>query len=174
MKRAAQKESRPFILQRLQRKGERVFMKKLNKFLAIGVALCLMLSLAACGKVKISEIGIQPEAKLEKGETLQLELKYGTEKETTEEAIKQLSEWNEYLAFEWKSSDESVATVDEKGLVTAVDAGECEINVEVKIDSRLPVSTRSMVIRHIGDDETTIDGLLTTSKCEVTIDKKHM
>ena len=84
--------------------------------LALALTACCMLTLTGCS-VKINSIGLPESEILEKGETLALEISYGTEKEATEE---KLAEAVSKLTLVWASTDEAVATVDETGLVTAV------------------------------------------------------
>ncbi len=91
------------------------------------LALLLALCLTGCG-VTITSVGLPADAALIKGETRQLELSYGTEKEATEEKI---AEAAAKLTLVWTSSDEAVAAVDEAGLVTAMGAGEADITVSV-------------------------------------------
>lgn len=91
------------------------------------LALLLALCLTGCG-VTITSVGLPADAALIKGETRQLELSYGTEKEAAEEKI---AEAAAKLTLVWTSSDEAVAAVDEAGLVTAMGAGEADITVSV-------------------------------------------
>ncbi len=103
-------------------------MKK-NRLFALGIALCLTLSLAACGKAKITGIQTRPDAELAKGQTIQLEIEYSAENGTAQDAVAQATS---KIIMEWKSSDETVATVDKNGLVTAVGEGECDITVAMR------------------------------------------
>lgn len=104
-------------------------MKKLvASALALAMVLCCMLSLTGCS-VKINSIGLPTDEILEKGDSLALEISYGTEDETTEE---KLAEAASKLTLVWTSTDETVATVDETGLVTAVGPGEADVSVSIK------------------------------------------
>lgn len=89
------------------------------------LACCLALGLAGCG-VKIESIGLPTDLVLEKGESRQLEIRYGT---TEEASTAEVAKAAEKLTLAWSSSDESVVTVDETGLVTAVGAGEADVTV---------------------------------------------
>lgn len=105
-------------------------------------AIIMAVALAGCG-VKITNIAVPESAMVEKGESITLPVVYGTDDapavtpetaatgesaETDEKLAKAASK----LTVEWTSSDESVATVDETGTVTAVAAGEAEITATVK------------------------------------------
>ncbi len=59
-------------------------------------------------------------ATLERGDSLQMQLKFLEEDGTVDEETSHL--------VVWSSSDESVATVDKKGLVTALKSGRCQIS----------------------------------------------
>lgn len=105
-------------------------------------AIIMAVALAGCG-VKITNIAVPESAMMEKGESITLPVVYGTDDapavtpetaatgesaETDEKLAKAASK----LTVAWTSSDESVATVDETGTVTAVAAGEAEITAAVK------------------------------------------
>lgn len=102
-------------------------MKKKIMSMVIAAA-AMALSLVGCG-VDINSIGLPSDVVIEKGETQQLEIKYGTDDKAEQEKIAKAAE---KLTLAWTSSDESVATVDETGTVTAVAAGEAEITATVK------------------------------------------
>lgn len=105
-------------------------------------AIIMAVALAGCG-VKITNIAVPESAMVEKGESITLPVVYGTddapavtpetaatgESAATDEKVAKAAE---KLTIEWTSSDESVATVDETGTVTAVAAGEAEITAAVK------------------------------------------
>ena len=96
--------------------------------LALALTACCMLTLTGCS-VKINSIGLPESEVLEKGDTLALEISYGTENEATEE---KLAEAVSKLTLVWASTDEAVATVDETGLVTAVGPGEADVSVSIQ------------------------------------------
>lgn len=98
---------------------------RLTAFLCAAV---MVLGLTACG-AKITGLSLPAGAVLEKGETLQMDLQYDTESQTDADA---LAEAAEKLELVWTSDDETVATVDENGLVTAVGAGETTIRVSAR------------------------------------------
>ena len=122
-----------------------VFMKK--KFvLAVIATAAMALSLVGCG-VKVTNISVPDAATLEKGESITLPVNFGTEdapaktpviatgESATAETAAQdekIAKAAEKLTLAWTSSDESVATVDETGTVTAIAAGEAEITAAVK------------------------------------------
>ena len=98
---------------------------RLTAFLCAAV---MVLGLTACG-AKITGLSLPAGAVLEKGETLQMDLQYNTEPQTDADA---LAEAAEKLELIWTSDDETVAVVDENGLVTAVGAGETTIRVSAR------------------------------------------
>ena len=123
--------------------------------LATVVAAIMMLGLAGCG-VKITNIAVPESAMVEKGESITLPVVYGTddapavtpetaatgESAATDEKVAKAAE---KLTIEWTSSDESVATVDETGTVTAVAAGEANVTASVK-DADIAASTHIKVV----------------------------
>ncbi|WP_455500942.1 Ig-like domain-containing protein [Gemmiger sp.] len=102
-------------------------MKKKFAWIVIAIA-AMMLSLVGCG-VDINSIGLPSDIVLEKGETQQLEIEYGTDNEVEQEKI---AEAASKLTIEWTTSDEEVVTVDASGLITAVGAGEADVTASVK------------------------------------------
>lgn len=101
-------------------------MKKIgSRIAALVCAAAMAVGLSACG-VNITSVGLPSTATMNKCDTLQLEISYGTENEAEADAI---AEAAEKLDLVWTSSDEAVATVDESGLVTAVSAGTAQIQV---------------------------------------------
>ena len=120
-------------------------MKK-NIVLAVIATAAMALSLVGCG-VKVTNISLPDAATLEKGESITLPVNFGTEdapaktpviatgESATAETAAQdekIAKAAEKLTLAWTSSDESVATVDETGTVTAIAAGEAEITAAVK------------------------------------------
>lgn len=91
----------------------------------VGLLVWLAVSLTRPG---ISAVGLPAELAIVKGETAQLEIEYGAEGNASVEALEKAAA---ELTLEWTSSDEDVATVDENGLVTAVEAGTADITVSV-------------------------------------------
>lgn len=123
--------------------------------LATVVAAIMMLGLVGCG-VKITNIAVPEFAMVEKGESITLPVVYGTDEapavtpETaatgeSAETDEKLAKAAEKLTIEWTSSDESVATVDETGTVTAVAAGEADVTASVK-DADIAASTHIKVV----------------------------
>ena len=123
--------------------------------LAAAVAAIMMLGLAGCG-VKVTNIAIPETAVVEKGETITLPVNFGTDDApavtpetaaTGESAVtdEKVAKAAEKLTIEWTSSDESVATVDETGTVTAVAAGEANVTASVK-DADIAASTHIKVV----------------------------
>ena len=122
-----------------------VFMKK-NIVLAVIATAAMALSLVGCG-VKVTNISVPDAATLEKGESITLPVNFGTEDAPAETPViatgesataetaaqdEKIAKAAEKLTLAWTSSDESVATVDETGTVTAVATGEAEITAAVK------------------------------------------
>lgn len=120
-------------------------MKK-NIVLAVIATAAMALSLVGCG-VKVTNISLPDAATLERGESITLPVNFGTEDAPAETPViatgesataetaaqdEKIAKAAEKLTLAWTSSDESVATVDETGTVTAVAAGEAEITATVK------------------------------------------
>ena len=130
-------------------------MKRKTIILAVVAAAAMALSLVGCG-VKITNIAVPESAMVEKGESITLPVVYGTddapavtpetaatgESAATDEKVAKAAEM---LTIEWTSSDESVATVDETGTVTAVAAGEANVTASVK-DADIAASTHIKVV----------------------------
>ena len=120
-------------------------MKK-NIVLAVIATAAMALSLVGCG-VKVTNISVPDAATLEKDESITLPVNFGTEDAPAETPViatgesataetaaqdEKIAKAAEKLSLAWTSSDESVATVDETGTVTAIAAGEAEITAAVK------------------------------------------
>lgn len=118
-------------------------------------AIIMAVALVGCG-VKITNIAVPESAMVEKGESITLPVVYGTddapavtpetaatgESAATDEKVAKAAE---KLTIEWTSSDESVATVDETGTVTAMAAGEANVTASVK-DADIAASTHIKVV----------------------------
>ena len=130
-------------------------MKRKTIILAVVAAAAMALTLVGCG-VKITNIAVPDAVTVEKGEAVVLPVAFGTDDapavtpetaatgesaETDEKLAKAASK----LTVEWTSSDESVATVDETGTVTAVAAGEANVTASVK-DADIAASTHIKVV----------------------------
>lgn len=100
----------------------------MKKLLALLVTAVLAVSLVACGRVKIDGMTLPESQILNKGDSIQLTPAFASEKEKNEDKIAKAAE---KLTLEWATSDETVATVDETGLVTAVGAGKADITVKI-------------------------------------------
>ena len=98
----------------------------MKRMLALAAVLALLLT--ACG-VEITSVGLPVQLRLEKGQTGPLTVEYCAGEDATEEEIAKAAE---KLTLVWSSSDETVATVDQTGLVTAVGGGEAEITAAVE------------------------------------------
>lgn len=105
------------------------------------MAVAMAVSLVGCG-VDITSVGLPTDIVLEKGETQQLNIEYGTDDKAEQEKI---AEAASKLNLTWTSSDEEVATVDETGLVTAVGAGEADVTVSVS-DANISSTTHVKVV----------------------------
>ena len=130
-------------------------MKRKTIILAVVAAAAMAITLVGCG-VKITNIAVPESATVEKGESITLPVVYGTdeapavtpetaatgESAATDEKVAKAAE---KLPIEWTSSDESVATVDETGTVTAVAAGEANVTASVK-DADIAASTHIKVV----------------------------
>ena len=130
-------------------------MKRKTIILAVVAAAAMAITLVGCG-VKITNIAVPDAVTVEKGEAVVLPVAFGTDDapavtpetaatgesaETDEKLAKAASK----LTVEWTSSDESVATVDETGTVTAVAAGEANVTASVK-DTDIAASTHIKVV----------------------------
>ena len=130
-------------------------MKRKTIILAVVAAAAMAITLVGCG-VKITNIAVPDAVTVEKGEAVVLPVAFGTDDapavtpetaatgesaETDEKLAKAASK----LTVEWTSSDESVATVDETGTVTAVAAGEANVTASVK-DADIAASTHIKVV----------------------------
>lgn len=115
-------------------------MKKKIVSMVIAAA-AMALSLVGCG-VDISSIGLPPNVVMEKGETQQLEIEYGTDDKAEQEKIAKAAS---KLTIEWTSSDEEVVTVDATGLITAVGAGEADVTASAK-DVNISSTTHVKVV----------------------------
>ena len=130
-------------------------MKRKTIILAVVAAAAMALSLVGCG-VKITNIAVPDAVTVEKGEAVVLPVAFGTDDapavtpETaatgeSAETDEKVAKAAEKLTIEWTSSDESVATVDETGTVTAVAAGEANVTASVK-DADIAASTHIKVV----------------------------
>ena len=115
-------------------------MKKKIMSMVIAAA-AMALSLVGCG-VDINSIGLPSDVVIEKGETQQLEIEYGTDDKAEQEKI---AEAASKLTIEWTSSDEEVVTVDATGLITAVGAGEADVTATAK-DVNISSTTHVKVV----------------------------
>ena len=113
-------------------------MKKIiSSLIAFAAIVCL---LTACG-VQITGISLPESVELEVGASETLTVEYAAGEDAAEDAV---AEAAEKLALVWMSSDETVATVDAEGAVTAVAPGEAEITAASE-DGKLTASCRVTV-----------------------------
>lgn len=129
------------MLPRHQTPGRRKLNMKKKIMSMVIAAAAMALSLVGCG-IDINSIGLPPNVVMEKGETQQLEIEYGTDDKAEQEKI---AEAASKLNLTWTSSDEEVATVDETGLVTAVGAGEADVTASAK-DVNISSTTHVKVV----------------------------
>ena len=129
----------------------------MKKLIAVALAAAVAVSLVACGRVQIDSISLPESQLLNKGDTIQLMPEYGSEKTEDAEKVAQAAE---KLTLEWSSSDESVATVDATGLVTAVAAGEADITAKIA-DTEISVTCTVTV-------EVPVDGVTAPESLEFT------
>lgn len=115
--------------------------KVFTRIACLIMAVAMAVSLVGCG-VDITSVGLPTDIVMEKGETQQLNIEYGTDDKAEQEKI---AEAASKLNLTWSSSDEEVATVDETGLVTAVGAGEADITVSVA-DANISSTTHIKVV----------------------------
>lgn len=129
------------MLPRNQTPGRRKLNMKKKIMSMVIAAAAMALSLVGCG-VDINSIGLPPNVVMEKGETQQLEIEYGTDDKAEQEKI---AEAASKLTIEWTSSDEEVVTVDATGLITAVGAGEADVTASAK-DVNISSTTHVKVV----------------------------
>ena len=129
------------MLPRHQTPGRRKLNMKKKIMSMVIAAAAMALSLVGCG-VDINSIGLPSDVVIEKGETQQLEIKYGTDDKAEQEKI---AEAASKLTIEWTSSDEEVVTVDATGLITAVGAGEADVTASAK-DVNISSTTHVKVV----------------------------
>lgn len=89
----------------------------MKKLFSLLFTIALAASLVACGSVNITAVNLSAHKLLNKGDTIQLTPAFASEKEKNREKVAAAAE---ALTLEWATSNESVATVDGTGLVTAV------------------------------------------------------
>lgn len=116
-------------------------LRRFSRAVCVTFAVAMAVSLVGCG-VDITSVGLPTDIVLEKGETQQLNIEYGTDDKAEQEKI---AEAASKLNLTWSSSDEEVATVDETGLVTAVGAGEADITVSIA-DANISSTTHIKVV----------------------------
>lgn len=116
-------------------------LRRFSRAVCVTFAVAMAVSLVGCG-VDITSVGLPTDIVLEKGETQQLNIEYGTDDKAEQEKI---AEAASKLNLTWTSSDEEVATVDETGLVTAVGAGEADVTVSVA-DANISSTTHIKVV----------------------------
>lgn len=129
------------MLPRHQTPGRRKLNMKKKIMSMVIAAAAMALSLVGCG-VDINSIGLPPNVVMEKGETQQLEIEYGTDDKAEQEKI---AEAASKLTIEWTSSDEEVVTVDATGIITAVGAGEADVTASAK-DVNISSTTHVKVV----------------------------
>lgn len=129
------------MLPRHQTPGRRKLNMKKKIMSMVIAAAAMALSLVGCG-VDISSIGLPSDVVIEKGETQQLEIEYGTDDKAEQEKI---AEAASKLTIEWTSSDEEVVTVNATGLITAVGAGEANVTASAK-DVNISSTTHVKVV----------------------------
>lgn len=155
-------------------------------FLTAAIAAVMALSLAGCG-VKVTDMAIPETATIEKGESVTLPINFGTDKAPAETPVlvtgdaataesadvdEKLAQAASKLTIEWTSSDESVVTVDENGVVTAVGAGEADITAAVQDADISSVTHVKVVILPTGVDATDTLELYTNGESEKSLDAK--
>lgn len=157
-------------------------MKRKTIILAVVAAAAMAITLVGCG-VKITNIAVPESAMVEKGESITLPVVYGTDDapavtpETaatgeSAETDEKVAKAAEKLTIEWTSSDESVATVDETGTVTAVAAGEADITAAVQDADISSVTHVKVVILPTGVDAPDTLELYTNGESEKSLDAK--
>lgn len=127
--------------------------------LVTATAVTALLLFVGCG-VNVTNISVPDAATIEKGESITLPVNFGTENVPAETPViatgesataetatqdEKIAKAAEKLTLAWTSSDESVATVDETGTVTAVAAGEANVTASVK-DADIAASTHIKVV----------------------------
>ena len=154
--------------------------------LVTATAVTALLLFVGCG-VNVTNISVPDAATLEKGESITLPVNFGTEDAPAETPViatgesataetaaqdEKIAKAAEKLTLAWTSSDESVATVDENGVVTAVGAGEADITAAVQDADISSVTHVKVVILPTGVDAPDTLELYTNGESEKSLDAK--
>ena len=156
------------MLPRHQTPGRRKLNMKKKIMSMVIAAAAMALSLVGCG-VDINSIGLPPNVVMEKGETQQLEIEYGTDDKAEQEKI---SEAASKLTIEWTTSDEDVVTVDDGGLITAVGAGEADVTASIKDVNIASTTHIKVVITPTGVEAPETLALVTNGESTKNLDAK--
>lgn len=120
-----------------------------KKIVAGILAIAMAFSLTACS-VNITTLLLPEILEIEAGDSKILTLEYAADDNSDADA---LAEAAAKLTLTWASSDESVATVDAEGEVTALAPGECEVTVATE-DGKLTATCRVVVLdRTVANDD---------------------
>ena len=140
-------------------------MSKLTKALAVlTVAVVAACSLTACGRAKMTGYMLDGQRQIEVGDSVTIAVVGDYGDKVVEDSKKEAIAIDE---LSWKSSNEEVATV-EKGVVTAVSAGEVTISA-TSADEKL---TGAMDITVV-EAEKTADFTVEVDKTELTLKEKE-
>lgn len=96
-----------------------------SKALGVGLVLALTMSLAACG-ITVTAVHLPEEIQVTVGATAETAATYETKQEADPAAQKAAAD---KITWNWKTGDDSVATVDENGILTGVKGGNTIVTV---------------------------------------------
>lgn len=96
-----------------------------SKVLGVGLVLALTLSLAACG-ITVTAVHLPEEIQVTVGATAETAATYETKQEADPAAQKAAAD---KITWNWKTGDDSIATVDENGILTGVKGGNTIVTV---------------------------------------------
>lgn len=143
---------------------------KLKKFVALGVAAALAISLVGCSRVKITQMEITDIPTMKVGQTHELVVMMGTDKMDVSQ--EKLDKAIEKMEIAYESSNEEVATVDENGVITAIGEGEAEITVTA---DELTANTKVTVVaaQEVLDEEVEAEKVLPEKQEEAPDEKNN-
>lgn len=96
-----------------------------SKVLGVGLVLALTLSLAACG-ITVTAVHLPEEIQVTVGATAETAATYETKQEADPAAQKAAAD---KITWNWQTGDDSIATVDENGILTGVKGGNTIVTV---------------------------------------------
>lgn len=121
---------------------------KIKKLIAFCLAVAAMVCLVGCSGLQITEVSVAEIPEMKEGDTYELTALFITDKEDA--AAEDIQKAVDKLGVAWTVEDETVATVDENGVLTAVAAGETKVSVTA---GEFTASTEVVVTEPVTDFE---------------------